>query len=241
MFSRIALAKMIDYSLLRPDATEEDVVRYCEQAKEFHFACVMVLPYWCPVAERRLRDSDAKVGTVVAYPSGAVPTAVKVYEAKHSLSHGAKELDIVANLGAIKSGDWSAVQKDIEEVVTVAKLAGITHDGEDVQTKVIVEVGLTAPEELAKVCRIAKSIRADFIKTCTGQGPRGVTVQDIKFIRQTVGREMGVKAAGGIRSLEQAVALINAGANRLGTSNGVALVEAFERSQDELVSEEVTP
>ena len=241
MFSRIALAKMIDLSLLRPDATEDDVIRYCEQAKELHFACMMVLPYWCQVAERRLRDSDVKVGTVVAYPSGCVPTAVKVYEAKQSLGHGAKELDIVANLGAIKSGDWRTVHKDIEEVVTVAKLSGLTHDGEDVQTKVIVEVGLTTREELAKVCKIVKTIRADFIKTCTGQGPRGVTVQDIRFIRLAVGREMGVKAAGGIRTLDQAVALINAGANRLGTSAGAAIVEAYDQSQAELVEEEALP
>jgi len=241
MFSRIALAKLIDYSLLRPDATEDDVIRYCEQAREFHFACVVVLPYWCQTAERRLRDSDVKVGTVVAYPSGAVPTAVKVYETKQALSHGAMELDVVSNLGAIKSGDWATVQSDMEDVLNTAKLAGLTHDGEDVQVKLIVEVGLATRDELAHVCRIAKAIRVDFVKTCTGQGPRGVTVQDIKFIRQAVGREVGVKAAGGIRSLEQAVALINAGANRLGTSAGTAIVEAYDQSQSELVEEKALP
>jgi len=241
MFSRIALAKMVDHSLLRQEAAEEDVIRCCEQAKEYHFACVMVLPYWCSVAERRLRDSDIKVGTVIAYPLGVVPTKVKITEAKHALSHGAMELDLVINLGALKSGDYSAVQRDIEEVVTVAKLSGLTHDGEDVLVKVICDVGLTTREEQTRVCKIAKAVRADFIKTCTGMGPRGVTVQDVKHVRQVVGRDLGVKAAGGIRSLGQAVALINAGANRIGTSTGVAIVEAYDKTHRALVEEEALP
>ncbi len=241
MFSRVALAKMIDYSLLRPDASEEDVIRYCEQARECHFACVMVLPYWCPVAVRRLRDTDIKVGTVIAYPTGVIPTSIKVHEAKRALADGAAELDIVMNLGALKSGDWDAVQKDMEEVVTVAKLAGLTQDGEDVLAKVIIEVGLTTREEQSRVCRMVKAIRGDFVKTCTGQGPRGVTVQDVKFLRQALGREIGIKAAGGIRTLDQAVALINAGANRIGTSSGVAIVESYDQAQGALVEEEALP
>jgi len=124
-------------------------------------------------------------------------------------------------------------------VVTVAKLAGLTRDGEDVMVKVIVEVGLTTREEQTRVCKIAKCVRADFIKTGTGMGPRGVTTQDVKHIRQVVGREVGVKAAGGIRTLGQAVALINAGANRIGTSTGVAIVEAYDKTQGALVEEEV--
>ena len=239
MFSRIALAKMVDHSLLRQEATEEEVVRCCEQAKEYHFACLMVLPYWCAVAEKRLRDSDVKVGTVIAYPLGVTSTKVKVCEAKHALAHGAMELDFVVNLGALKSGHYDTVQRDIEEVVTVAKLAGLTRDGEDVMVKVIVEVGLTTREEQTRVCKIAKCVRADFIKTGTGMGPRGVTTQDVKHIRQVVGREVGVKAAGGIRTLGQAVALINAGANRIGTSTGVAIVEAYDKTQGALVEEEV--
>lgn len=157
MFSKIALAKMIDHSLLRPDATEDDVIRCCEEAKELHFACLMVLPYWCPVAERRLRDSDVKVGTVVAYPFGVLPTNVKAYEARQSIGSGAVELDIVVNLGAVKSHDYSTVQRDLEEVVTVAKLAGLTEDGDDILAKVIIEVGFTTREEQTRVCRIAKA------------------------------------------------------------------------------------
>jgi deoxyribose-phosphate aldolase len=239
MFSRIALAKMVDHSLLKPEATEEDVIRCCEQAKAYHFACVMVLPYWCAVAEKRLRDSDIKVGTVIAYPLGVTSTKAKVCEAKHALGHGAMELDFVVNLGALKSGHYDAVQRDIEEVVTTAKLSGLTHDGEDVMVNVIVEVGLTTREEQTRVCKIAKAVRADFIKTCTGLGPRSVTAQDVKHLRQAVGRDLGVKASGGIRTLDQAFALINAGASRLGTSAGIAIVEAYDQTNGALVEEEV--
>ena len=238
MFSKIALAKMIDHSLLRPDATEEDVVRCCEEAREYHFACVIVLPCWCQTAQHALRDSDVKLGTVIAYPFGAVPTSVKVYEARQAMANGATELDIVVNIPAVKSHDYVTVQRDIEELVTVAHLASLTEDGDDILTKVIIEVGLTTREEQTRLCRIAKAVRADFIKTCTGNGPRAVTIKDIKHIRQAAGREMGVKAAGGIRRIEQAVALINAGANRIGTSTGIAIVEAYDQSQG-AVTEEV--
>jgi deoxyribose-phosphate aldolase len=238
MFSRIALAKMIDHSILRPDAAEDEVLRYCDEAMECHFASVMVLPYWAHAAERRVRGSDVKVGTVIGYPFGTVPISVKVYEARQAMSAGASELDIVVNLGALKSHDYATVQRDLEEVVTVTNLAGLTEDSDDMLTKVIIEVGLTTREEQTRTCRIAKAVRADFIKTCTGRGPRAVTVQDVKHIRQAVGREMGVKAAGGIRTIQQASALINAGANRIGTSTGVAIVEAYDQSQG-AVTEEV--
>jgi deoxyribose-phosphate aldolase len=237
MFSKIALAKMIDHSLLRPDATEDDVLACCDEGMELHFACVMVLPCWCQVAEGRLRGSDVKVGTVIAYPFGAVPTSVKAYEARQAITNGATELDVVVNLAALKSHDYVTVQRDIEEVVTVASIAGLTEDGDDILTKVIIEVGLTTREEQTRVCRMANAARADFIKTCTGRGPRGVTVHDIKHIRQAVGREMGIKAAGGIRTLEQTVALINAGANRIGTSTGVDIVQAYDQSQGALTEE----
>ena len=237
MFSRIALAKMIDYSILRPDSTEDDTLAYCDEAIEYHFACVMVLPCWCQAAERRLRGSDIKVGTVIAYPFGVVPTPVKVYEARQAIGNGATELDIVVNIAALKSHDYATVQGDVDEVVTVANIAGLTEDGDDILTKVIIEVGLTTRDEQTRVCRIANAARADFIKTCTGRGPRAVTVQDVKHIRQAVGREMGVKAAGGIRTLEQAVALINAGANRIGTSTGVAIVLSYDQSQGALTEE----
>jgi deoxyribose-phosphate aldolase len=143
----------------------------------------------------------------------------------------------VINIPAVKSHDYVTVQRDLEEIVTLSNLAGLTEDGDDILTKVIIEVGLTTREEQTRVCRIAKAVRADFIKTCTGRGPRRVGVQDIKHIRQAVGREMGVKAAGGIRTIEQASALINAGANRIGTSTGVAIVAAYDQSQGALTEE----
>ena len=237
MFSKIALAKMIDHSLLRPEATSEEIVRFCEEAKEYHFACVVVLPSWCQLARKRLRDSDVKLCTVIAFPFGCLPSVCKVIEARQAILNGATELDIVVNVGAARSNDFATVQSDIEEVVTTAKLAELSEENEEILTKVIVEVGILSREQQAKICRIAEEARADFIKTCTGQGPRGVCVQDIRFIRQYVSRDMGVKASGGIRTLEQANALLNAGANRIGTSTGVAIVEAYDQSQGALTEE----
>ena len=237
MFSKIALAKMIDHSLLRPEATSEEIVRFCEEAKEYHFACVVVLPSWCQLARKRLRDSDVKLCTVIAFPFGCLPSVCKVIEARQAILNGATELDIVVNVGAARSNDFATVQSDIEEVVTTAKLAELSEENEEILTKVIVEVGILSREQQAKICRIAEEARADFIKTCTGQGPRGVCVQDIRFIRQQVSRDMGVKASGGIRTLEQANALLNAGANRIGTSTGVAIVEAYDQSQGALTEE----
>jgi deoxyribose-phosphate aldolase len=237
MFSKTALAKMIDHALLRPDATEEDIIRHCEEAKECHFACVTIMPAWLGIAKKRLRDSDVKLGTVIAFPYGMIPTCCKVFEARQAIFMGASELDIVISIGAAKSGNFCHVQRDLEEVVTVAKLAGLTEDGEDVLTKVILEVGLLNPEEQERVCRIAEEVRADFVKTCTGLGPRAVTVEDIRHLRHCVSREMGIKASGGIRTVEQATALINAGANRIGTSTGVAIVRSFVEFQAAVAEE----
>ena len=229
MFSKTALAKMIDHSLLRPDATEEAIIEFCEQAKRYHFASVVVFPYWVPVARRALRGSDVKTCTVIAFPHGCMPTSCKVYEARQAIAGRAQEIDVVVNLGALKTGDYDHVYRDLEEVVTVAKLNGITEDGEEILTKIIIETTLTTREEQERTCRMAEEVRADFIKTCTGSGPRGVSVEDVKFVRSVIGREMGIKAAGGIRTYEQAMAVINAGANRIGTSTGTAIVEAFDR------------
>jgi len=237
MFSKTALAKMIDHSLLRPDATEEEIIRHCEESKEYHFACVMVMPAWLGTAKKRLRDSDVKLGTVIAFPFGMISTCCKVFEARYAIGMGASELDVVVNLGALKSGNHTQVHRDLEEVVTVAKLAGLTEDGEDVLTKVILEVGLTTREEQEKVCRIAEEVRADFVKTCTGLGPRPVTVEDVRHLRHCLSREMGIKASGGIRTVEQATALINAGANRIGTSTGTAIVDSYKEYQAILAEE----
>jgi deoxyribose-phosphate aldolase len=237
MFSKIALAKMIDHSMLRADATEGDVIQFCEQARYYHFAAVVVFPYWVPVAYRALRGSDIKLCTVIAFPFGCVSTACKVHEARQAIANRAAEVDVVINLGALKSGNYDQVFRDIEEVVTVAKLAGLTEDGEDILTKIIIETGLTTREEQERLCHMAEEVRADFVKTSTGFGPRGATVEDIRFLRQVCGREMGIKAAGGIRSYDHAMALLHAGANRIGTSTGVAIVEAFDRATEAVVGE----
>ncbi|NIM07469.1 MAG: deoxyribose-phosphate aldolase [Armatimonadetes bacterium] len=237
MFSRTALAKMIDHSLLRPDATEEEVIRHCEEAKEYHFACVMLLPAWLNMAKKRLRGSDVKLGTVIAFPFGMIPTSCKVFEARQAIGMGASEMDIVVNLGAVKSANCAQVHRDLEEVVTVAELSGLTEDGHDVLTKVILEVGLTTREEQERVCRIAEEVRADFIKTCTGMGPRPVVVEDVRHLRHCVSQNMGIKASGGIRTVEQAMTLINAGANRIGTSTGTAIVNSFDKYQEILAEE----
>ena len=239
MFSRTALAKMIDHTLLRPDATEEEIIRLCEEAREYHFACITVFPSWLQVARRHLRDSDAKLGAVVAYPFGALPPACKVFETRQSITLGADEVDMVVNLGALRSGNLDLVKREVQDVVTQAKLAGLTEDGEEILVKVIVETGMTTRDEQEKVVRIAEECRADFIKTCSGYGPRGATVEDVRFLRQVAGREMGIKASGGVRTYEQAVALINAGANRIGTSSGVAILRGYEHSQHPLPEEAV--
>jgi deoxyribose-phosphate aldolase len=237
MFSKTALAKMIDHSLLRPDASEETILEFCEQATRYHFASVVVFPYWVPVARRALKGSDVKTCTVIAFPHGSMPTACKVHEARQAIAARVQEVDVVVNLGALKSCDYDQVYRDLEEVVTVAKLGGLTEDGEEVLTKIIVETTLTTREEQERVCRMAQEVRADFIKTCTGSGPRAVTVEDVKHLRSIIGREMGIKAAGGIRTYEQAMAMINAGANRIGTSTGAAIVEAFDRIPVSTVSD----
>jgi deoxyribose-phosphate aldolase len=237
MFSRIALAKMIDQSLLRPDASEEEIVAFCEDSRREHFATVVVYPCWLAVAERCLRDSDVKLGTVIGFPFGATTTACKVFETKQALSLCATELDVAVNIGALKSGNLEVVCRDLEEVVTAAQMAGLTADGEGVLVKIIIETSLTTRAEQEKACRMVQEVRADFVKTCTGFGPRGVTVDDVKFLRQALGRDTGIKAAGGVRTYEQARALVNAGADRIGTSAGLALLEGYDRAEEPIAEE----
>ena len=237
MFSRIALAKMIDQSLLRPEASEEEIVRFCEESRREHFATVVVYPCWLPVAARCLRDSDVKLGTVIGFPFGVVTTACKVLEARQAMALHATELDVVINIGALKSGNLDLVRRDIEEVVTTAKSP---DRPDDVLVKVIVETGYFLPQEadkVEKVCRIVQESRADFVKTSTGFGPRGATVEDVRFLRQVVGRDIGIKAAGGIRTYGQALALFNAGADRLGTSSGLAILDGYDRAEEPIAEE----
>lgn len=212
------ISRYIDHTNLRAYATEDDIIRLCDEAKEYGFYAVCVNPYRVRLAKERLKGTDVKVASVIGFPLGATPTEVKVFEAKKALEDGADELDMVINIGALKDGDYEYVRKDIEEVVKVAREKGAI-------VKVIIETCYLTDEEKVKACELAKEAGAHFVKTSTGFGTGGATVEDVRLMRKVVGPEMGVKAAGGIRTYEQAVAMIEAGATRIGTSSGVKIVE----------------
>lgn len=216
--TREQLAKMIDHTLLRPDATDDNIKRLCIEAKKHHFASVCVNPIHVSLAAGLLKKTDIKVCTVIGFPLGATTPDVKAFEAKNAIENGAREVDMVINIGALKSGDYKAVKRDISTVVNTAK---------DVIVKVIIETGLLTDEEKIRACKVVKEAGADFVKTSTGFYG-GATVHDVKLMREAFGK--GIKASGGVRSFEDAVALIEAGATRIGTSTGVAIVQGMETS-----------
>ncbi|SFJ09198.1 deoxyribose-phosphate aldolase [Thermoflavimicrobium dichotomicum] len=209
------IAAMIDHTLLKPEATRDDIVKLCEEAKAHQFASVCVNPYWVRVAAEQLADSPVKVCTVIGFPLGATPKEVKAYETKQAVQDGATEIDMVLNIGALKSGDFDTVKKDIQAVVEAA--AGNL-------VKVILETGLLTDEEIIQASKLSKEAGAHFVKTSTGFLAGGATVHAVELMRKTVGEEVGVKASGGVRDLETAEKMIQAGANRIGTSSGVAIV-----------------
>ena len=205
----------IDHTLLKPDAARADIVRLCDEAKTYGFATVCVNPYWVRLAADQLSGSGVGVTTVIGFPLGASTTFVKIAEARDAIASGATEIDVVMNIGALKSGDADAVKRDIEGVVQACRGRAVV--------KVILETGLLTDEEKIQACRICKAAGADYVKTSTGFGPGGATVEDIVLMRRTVGPEMGVKASGGVRDLETARRMIAAGATRIGTSSGAAM------------------
>ena len=206
----IDISRYIDHTNLKPYASKEDIIRLCDEAIQYNFYAVCVNPYRVKLAKDYLREkgADVRVASVIGFPLGATPTEVKVFEAKRALEDGADELDMVINIGALKDGDYEYVKNDIAEVV-----------------KVILETCYLTDEEKVKACELAKEAGADFVKTSTGFGTGGATVEDVRLMRKVVGPEMGVKASGGIRTYEQALAMIEAGATRIGTSSGVRIVE----------------
>jgi len=208
---------MIDHTLLKPEATEEQIRRLCAEAREYNFAAVCVNPTWVRLCAEELSDSPVKVCSVIGFPLGATTPEVKAYEAEQVIADGAQEVDMVINIGALKSKDYQLVERDIAAVVQVAH----AHDA---IVKVIIETGLLTEEEKIKACELAKAAGADYVKTSTGFGPGGATVDDVRLMRRVVGPEMGVKAAGGIRTAEVAREMIAAGATRLGASAGVKIV-----------------
>jgi deoxyribose-phosphate aldolase len=211
-----SVARMIDHTLLKPEASKEQIIKLCEEAKEYKFATVCVNPYWVSTAAQELKGSGVGVTTVVGFPLGATSTFVKIAETRDAIANGATEIDMVINVGALKSGDFETVKKDIEGVVLAAK----GH----APVKVIIETGLLEIEEKKKACILAKMAGADFVKTSTGFGPGCATPEDIKLMREAVGPDLGVKASACVRDLDTARKMIQAGATRIGASAGIAIV-----------------
>jgi deoxyribose-phosphate aldolase len=212
------VSAMIDHTLLKPDATRAEIERLCREAAEFKFATVCVNPSWVAVAARLLGGSGVGVCSVVGFPLGATMGDVKNYETRRAIFDGATEIDMVINVGALKSGDLRTVERDIEAVVEPCRQCGVV-------SKVIIEAALLTDDEKIAACTLSKAAGADFVKTSTGFGPGGATAADVALMRRVVGVEMGVKAAGGVRDLEGLKAMIAAGASRVGASAGVKIVQ----------------
>ncbi len=211
-----ALAASIDHTILKPETTRNQIVHLCQEAAFFNFAAVCVSPWWISVAASLLNGTPVKVATTIGFPHGVNHTSVKRFEAEEAVRLGAQELDMVINLGALKSGDRQAVQNDIAAVVEVGHAGGAI-------VKVILEAPLLTLEEKILCCELSLAAKADFVKTATGF-LGGATVEDVSLMRGVVGDRAGVKAAGGVRTATTALAMIEAGANRIGTSSGVAIV-----------------
>lgn len=216
------VARLIDHTLLKPDATQSQISQLCHEARQHGFAAVCVNPTHVKLCHDLLKDSDVAVCTVVGFPLGATPPEVKAYEAQQSIDDGATEVDMVINIGALKGGEFDLVERDIAMVTRTCHNNGAI-------CKVIIEAALLTEQEKAKACELAKKAGADYVKTSTGFGPGGATVADVALMRQVVGPEMGVKAAGGIRNLADAEGMVEAGATRIGASAGVKIVQEAKK------------
>ncbi|WHX48484.1 deoxyribose-phosphate aldolase [Paenibacillus woosongensis] len=213
----MSIAGMIDHTLLRSDATTEDIKKLTDDAKEYGFASVCVNPAWVAYSAEQLAGTKVKVCTVIGFPLGASTSKTKAYETADAIDSGATEVDMVINIGALKSGDDNTVLRDIQAVVDAAAGKALV--------KVIIETSLLSDEEKVTACRLAVQAGADFVKTSTGFQGGGATVEDIALMRRTVGPDVGVKASGGVRSLEDVKRMIEAGATRIGASSGVQIVK----------------
>jgi deoxyribose-phosphate aldolase len=215
------IAQYIDHTLLKPEATPQQVERLCEEARMYGFASVCVNPTYVPLCAKLLDGAAAKVCTVAGFPLGATTTAAKVFETREAIANGAREIDMVMAVGRLKAGDDDYVRDDIRAVAQAAHAGGAI-------CKVILETGLLTDDEKVRACRLAVEAGVDFVKTSTGFAGSGATVADIELMRATVGPDIGVKAAGGIRTLADAQAMIAAGATRLGSSAGVQIVQGLQ-------------
>lgn len=225
------LARIIDQTLLKPDATEEDVRRFCREAARYNFAAVFVNPFYADLAFRLLKDSSVRVGTTVGFPLGASTSVVKRFEARDAVERGAREIDMVLNVSALKSDNVDAVQRDIYGVVGVIREKETERGIGSITVKVIIEACYLTDEEKLIACRVIEEAGADFAKTSTGFGPGGATVHDVRLLRKCLSSKVGVKASGGICTLEQCLEMLEAGANRIGTSSGVEIMKEFEEKQ----------
>ena len=210
------LAKMIDHTNLKASTVKEEILKLTKEAKEYQFASVCVNPTWVELAAQELKGTDVKVCTVIGFPLGANTKEVKVYETKDAIEKGAQEIDMVINIGKLKDGDYDYVESEIAGVVEASKGKAIV--------KVIIETCLLTDDEKKQVCSLAVKAGADFVKTSTGFSTGGATIEDVALMKQTVGAHVGVKASGGIRSKEDAQAMVHAGATRIGASSGIAIV-----------------
>ncbi|BBA92444.1 deoxyribose-phosphate aldolase [Streptococcus ruminantium] len=217
------LNKYIDHTILKPETTQEQVEKILAEAKEYDFASVCVNPTWVALAAESLKDSDVKVCTVIGFPLGANTPAVKAFETKDAIANGADEIDMVINIGALKSGNYDLVFEDIKAVVEASN---------NKLVKVIIETCLLTEDEKVKACQLSQEAGADYVKTSTGFSTGGATVADVALMRKTVGPDLGVKASGGARSYEDAIAFIEAGATRIGASSGVAIMNGVQADGD---------
>ncbi|NCU17459.1 deoxyribose-phosphate aldolase [Pallidibacillus pasinlerensis] len=218
---KMEIAKYIDHTLLKPEATKDQIEKLCAEAKQYNFASVCVNPTWVKLASELLEGTDVKVCTVIGFPLGANTPETKSFESVNAVTNGATEVDMVINIGALKSGNTELVQKDIEAVVNAVKGKALV--------KVIIETSLLTYEEKRIACELSVKAGADYVKTSTGFSTGGATVEDIKLMRETVGPDIGVKASGGVRTAEDAKAMIEAGATRIGASSGIAIVEGYNK------------
>jgi len=210
---------MIDSTIVKPTAVKSEIEKLCKEAVQYGFRCAVVNPVYVKFAAKLLEGSNVKVCSTIGFPFGISLPEIKALEAVKAVEDGAEELDMVINLSAFKSGDYDAVKRDIAAVVDVK------HLSKKIVVKVIIETAYLTKDEKVIACKLAKEAGADFVKTSTGLFGKGATVEDVRLMRQIVGKEMGVKAAGGIRTYADAVAMIEAGANRIGTSTAVAIVK----------------
>lgn len=221
----MTIAKFIDHTLLKAEATKEDILKIIGEAKKYHFASVCINPVWVPLASEKLRNTDVNVCTVIGFPLGATTTATKVCEAREATAYGADELDMVIPIGLLKGGDHQAVEDDISAVVHAA--------GGKAVVKVIIETCLLSRQEIVTACQLAMKAGADFVKTSTGFSTEGAKAEDVKLMHDTVDHHLQVKAAGGIHTLKDAESMLKAGATRIGASAGIKIVKEEQQLRNE--------